>query len=49
MSRNDNSNADELAKDAAQNTSFPQDVFYQFLKQTSIKAVQATPREVHII
>jgi hypothetical protein len=49
ISRNDNSNADELAKAATQNTSFPQDVFYQILKQASIKAVQATPREVHII
>jgi ribonuclease HI len=47
--RNDNSGADELAKAAAQNTNLPQDVFYQILKQASIKAVQATPREVHII
>jgi ribonuclease HI len=49
ISRNDNSDADELAKAAAQNSSLPQDVFYQILKQASIKAVQATPREVHII
>jgi hypothetical protein len=49
ISRNDNSDADELAKTTTQNTSFPQDVFYQILKQASIKAVQATPREVHII
>jgi hypothetical protein len=49
ISRNDNSDADELAKAAAQNTSLPQDIFYQILKQASIKAVQATPREVHII
>jgi hypothetical protein len=39
--RNDNSDADELAKAAAQNKSLPQDVFYQILKQASIKAVQA--------
>jgi ribonuclease HI len=49
ISRNNNSDADELAKAAAQNTSLPQDVFYQILKQASIKTVQATPREVHII
>jgi ribonuclease HI len=49
ISRNNNSDADELAKGAAENTGLPQDVFYQILKQASIKAVQATPREVHII
>jgi ribonuclease HI len=49
ISRNNNLDADELAKAAAQNSSIPQDVFYQILKQASIKAVQATPREVHII
>jgi hypothetical protein len=49
ISRNNNSDADELAKAAGQNSSLPQDVFYQILKQASIKAVQATPREVHII
>jgi hypothetical protein len=49
ISKNDNSDVDELAKAAAQNTSLPQDVFYQILKQASIKAVKATPREVHII
>jgi hypothetical protein len=49
ISRNDNSDADELAKAATQNSSLPQDVFYQILKQASIKAVQATPREIHII
>jgi ribonuclease HI len=49
ISRNDNSDADKLAKAAAQNSSLPQDVFYQILKQASIKAMQATSREVHII
>jgi ribonuclease HI len=49
ISRNDNTDADELAKAAAQNTSLPQDVFYQILKQASIKAVQVATREVHII
>jgi hypothetical protein len=46
ISRNDNLDADELAKAAAQNTSLPQDVFYQILKQASIKAVQVTSREI---
>jgi hypothetical protein len=45
ISRNDNSDIDELAKAAAQNSSLPQDVFYQILKQASIKAVQATPEK----
>jgi ribonuclease HI len=49
ISRNDNSDADELAKAAAQNANLPQDVFYQILNQASIKEVQVTPREVHII
>jgi ribonuclease HI len=37
ISRNDNSDADELAKAVAQNTNLPQDIFYQILKQASIK------------
>jgi ribonuclease HI len=49
ISRNDNLGADELAKAAIQNTSLPQDVFYQILKQASFKEVQVTPREIHII
>jgi hypothetical protein len=49
ISKNNNSDVDELAKAVAQNTSLPQNVFYQILKQASIKAVQATLREVHII
>jgi ribonuclease HI len=44
ISRNDNADADELAKAAAQNTSLLQDVFYQILKRTSIKEVQITPQ-----
>jgi hypothetical protein len=32
ISRNDNSETDELAKAAAQNSGLPQDVFYQILK-----------------
>jgi hypothetical protein len=45
ISRNDNSDTDELAKATTQSTSLPQDVFYQILKQTSIKAVQVTPEK----
>jgi ribonuclease HI len=44
-----NSDADEIAKVAAQNTSFPQDVFFQVLPHASIKTKQEVPREVHII
>ena len=45
ISRTDNSEADEIAKAAAQNTSLPQDVFFQVLTHASIKAKQ----EVHIV
>ena len=49
ISRIYNSDADEIAKDAAQNTSLPQDVFFQVLTHASIKTKQEDPREVHII
>ena len=49
ISRIDNSDADEIAKAAAQNTSLPQDVFFQLLTHASIMAKQEVPREVHII
>ena len=49
ISRIDNSDADEIAKAIAQNTSLPQDVFFQVLTHASIKAKQEVPREVHII
>ena len=49
ISRTNNSDADEIAKAAAQNTSLPQDVFFQVLTHASIKAKQEVPREVYII
>ena len=49
ISRIDNSDADEIAKAIAQNTSLPQDVSFQVLTHASIKAKQEVPREVHII
>jgi ribonuclease HI len=49
ISRTHNSNADEIAKSTAQNTSLPQDVFFEVLNQASIKTKQEAPREVHII
>ena len=49
ISRTDNSDADEIAKVVAQNTSLPQDIFFQVLTHASIKAKQEVPREVHII
>ena len=49
ISRTDNSDADEIAKAVAQNTSLPQDVFFQILTHASIKVKQEVPREVHII
>ena len=38
--RTDNSDADEIAKAAIQNTSLPQDVFFQVPTHASIKAKQ---------
>ena len=49
ISRTDNSDTDEIAKAASQNTSLPQYVFFQVLTHTSIRAKQEVPREVHII
>ena len=49
ISRTDNSDADEITKVVAQNTSLPQDVFFQVLTHASSKAKQEVPREVHII
>ena len=49
ISRTDNSDANEIAKATAQNTSLPQDVFCQVLTQASIKTKQEVPREVHVI
>ena len=49
ISRTDNSDTDEIAKAAAQNTSLPQDVFFQVLTQASITTKQEVPREVHVI
>ena len=49
ISRTDNSDADEIAKAVAQNTSLPQDVFFQILTHASIKAKQEVLREVHIV
>ena len=49
ISRTDNSDADEITKAVAQNTSLHQDVFFQVLTHASIKAKQEVPREVHII
>jgi len=49
ISRTNNSDADEIAKAATQNTNLPQDVFFQVLTHASIKAKQEVPREVHVI
>ena len=49
ISRTDNSDADEIAKAAAQNISLPQDIFFQVLTHASIKAKQEVPRDIHII
>ena len=49
ISRTDNSDTDKIVKATAQNTSLPQDVFFQVLTHASIKAKQEVPREVHII
>jgi bisphosphoglycerate-dependent phosphoglycerate mutase len=47
ISRTKNSDVDERAKSVAQNTSLPQDVFFQVLTQASINTKQEVLREVH--
>ena len=47
--RNENSEADELAKAAAQNSSLPADVFFQNLTAKAIKEEEEKPQTVHTI
>ena len=49
ISRIDNSDDDKIVKVVAQNTSLPQDVFFQVLTHASIKAKQEVLSEIHII
>jgi hypothetical protein len=46
---NKNAEVDDLAKLAARNTPMPADVFFQVLKDTSVKTVPPEPRVISII
>ena len=49
ISRNDNFEADDLAKAAAQNLPIPPDVFYQKLKVPAVEASLQNARSITII
>jgi hypothetical protein len=49
MDRNKNTEADELAKAAARNTSLPTDDFLQIISNASIKTIEPEPRVINII
>jgi hypothetical protein len=49
IERNKNTEADDLAKSSARNTSMPPDVFYQVLEDASVKTVLPKHRLINII
>jgi ribonuclease HI len=49
IDKNKNSKADELAKAAAHNTPLPAEVFWQTIKDASIKTIELEPRVIRII
>jgi ribonuclease HI len=49
IDKNKNSKADELAKAAAHNTPLPAEVFWQTIKDASIKTIELDPRVIRII
>jgi ribonuclease HI len=49
IKRAKNTEADELAKVAARKTTLPPDVFFQTLKDSSVKTVEPEPRTVNAI
>jgi hypothetical protein len=49
IDRNKNTEADELAKEAAHNTPLPADVFLQIISDASIKTIKPEPRVINVI
>jgi ribonuclease HI len=49
IDKNKNSKADKLAKAAAHNTPLPAEVFWQTIKDASIKTIELEPRVIRII
>jgi ribonuclease HI len=49
IERANNTEADELAKAAARKITIPTDVFFQTLKDPSVKIVEPEPRTVNVI
>jgi hypothetical protein len=49
IERAKNMEADELAKAATRKAALPSDVFFQLIKDPSIKSVEPEPRMVHVV
>jgi ribonuclease HI len=49
IERAKNMEADELAKAATRKVALPSDVFFQLIKDPSIKSVEPEPRMVHVV
>jgi hypothetical protein len=49
IERNENTEANDLAKVAARNTPMPTDVFFQVIEGASVKTVVSGPRLINII
>jgi hypothetical protein len=49
IERTKNSEADELAKAIAKKTMIPPDVFYQVIKDPSVKTVEPVPRMINVV
>jgi ribonuclease HI len=49
IDRNKNTEADELAKAAARKTVLPPNVFFQTIKNSSVKTIEPEPRMVNVI
>jgi hypothetical protein len=49
IERNKNTEADDLAKPTARNTSMLVEVFFQVIEEASIKTVELEPRLINII
>jgi hypothetical protein len=49
IDRNKNTEADELAKAVARKTALPPNVFFQTIKNSSVKTIEPEPRMVNVI
>jgi hypothetical protein len=49
IDRNKNTEADELVKAVARNTSLPADIFLQIISDASIKTIDPEPRIINVL